>query len=921
MKKLIYDQDPDIIQLTEVIPKNIKNPINFDVEFQLDGYNLYYNKDKSPRRGVIVYIKNTIDAKLCEPLNSVEFEECVWCTIKHNSISILLGCIYKSPSDNEAESTDKLVNMLLKTEDISKDKIIVTGDFNFPNINWVSGLPDPNCTSKFAECIQDLFLSQIIIEPTRHRSNEKSNILDLCLTDDELLFINNEHLPPLGKSDHEVLLMRLDLPKPTHETKAPRYNFFKTDIPKFRDFLLNNNDWSTFIEMNPNESWDIFQNKLQEGFQKYVPKTSSKITKKQPLWFNNKFLKSLRKKYLLFKRFKQTNTHYDYQKYIEARNLSKKAIRKSVKEYEKKVCNDSKTKPKQFWKYVNTKLKRSTGISNLKMNQKGDLTSNDQEKANTLNNFFSSVFTKEKTDTIPKLDDRNKGIFFSELILTREAISKKLSNLNPSKAMGPDGILSFILKTFSEELSLPLLYIFNKSLSEGVVPEAWKLAEVTAIFKKGDKTEPGNYRPVSLTSITCKILESLVCDALREYLEANNMLSKCQHGFRKHRSCVTKLLEVLNDLTKLHENNESIDIIYLDFAKAFDTVPHLRLLEKLKAYGITGNVLNWISSFLSERKQRVRVNSTCSNTVPVQSGVPQGSILGPLLFIVFINDLPDCVESICKIFADDTEIYDSSANHQQIQLDLLALLKWSELWQLFFNVTKCSVLYHGKNNKKEDYFTDCNFKVRLKETFLEKNVGVTFSKDLKFNEHINNVVSKANQITGIVKRSFEYLDNEMFLKLYKSIIRPHLEYANVVWHPMYQHQKHNLEAVQRRATKMIPNLKDKKYPERLRLLKLPSIKYRQLRGDLIQSFKIITNIDNVNCSDFFKIRDSSNTRNSYLKLYKEYAKTLPRTNFLPNRINTVWNNLSLHTKSSNNVQQFKNRVDLELSSLHYDFYN
>ena len=301
MKKLIHDQDPDIIQLTEVIPKNIKNPINFDVEFQLDGYNLYYNKDKSPRRGVIVYIKNTIDAKLCEPLNSVEFEECVWCTIKHNSISILLGCIYKSPSDNEAESTDKLVNMLLKTEDISKDKIIVTGDFNFPNISWVSGLPDPNCTSKFAECLQDLFLSQIIIEPTRHRSNEKSNILDLCLTDDELLFINNEHLPPLGKSDHEVLLMRLDLPKPTHETKAPRYNFFKTDIPKFRDFLLNNNDWSTFIEMNPNESWDIFQNKLQEGFQKYVPKTSSKITKKQPLWFNNKCLKSLRKKYLLLK--------------------------------------------------------------------------------------------------------------------------------------------------------------------------------------------------------------------------------------------------------------------------------------------------------------------------------------------------------------------------------------------------------------------------------------------------------------------------------------------------------------------------------------------------------------------------------------------------------------------------------------------
>ena len=208
----------------------------------------------------------------------------------------------------------------------------------------------------------------------------------------------------------------------------------------------------------------------------------------------------------------------------------------------------------------------------------------------------------------------------------------------------------------------------------------------------------------------------------------------------------------------------------------------------------------------------------------------------------------------------------------------------------------------------------------MKETLLEKDVGVTFSKDLKFNEHINNVVSKANQITGIVKRSFDYLDNEMFLKLYKSIIRPHLEYANVIWHPMYQHQKHKIEAVQRRATRMLSHLKDKTYSERLNILKLPSIKYRQLRGDLIQTYKIINNIENLNCSDFFNVRDS-NTRNSHLKLYKEFTKTLARTNFLPNRINTVWNSLSTNTKSSININQFKNRVDLELTSLHYDFYN
>ena len=418
-------------------------------------------------------------------------------------------------------------------------------------------------------------------------------------------------------------------------------------------------------------------------------------------------------------------------------------------------------------------------------------------------------------------------MFLTEIILTKDAIKDKLNKLDPSKASGPDNIPSFILKTFSEELSFPLLILFNKSLSEGQIPDAWKTAEVTAIFKKGERSSPGNYRPVSLTCIACKVLESCITDQIRQYFEENKFFSKCQHRFHKSRSCVTQLLEVMNDLTALIDEQEAIDIIYLDFRKAFDTVPHARLINKLKAYGIEGNLLNWIFNFLSNRQQRVRVNAAYSDFSPVISGIPQGSILGPLLFIIFINDLPDCLEMLCKIFADDTKIYGPSTKHSILQEDLLKLMKWSAIWQLYFNTTKCGVLHMGKNNDNNVYYTDINNSNKLEITLQEKDVGVTFTEDLKFDNHINNAVKKANQMVGLIRRSFEYLDKDMFLQLYKSIVRPHLEYANVVWHPIFQRQKILIEKVQRRATKMVPGLKDLPYEDRLISLNLPTIKYRQ----------------------------------------------------------------------------------------------
>ena len=719
----------------------------------------------------------------------------------------------------------------------------------------------------------------------------------------------------MGKSDHDILFLTLESNCPRGNPQECKYNFHKTDFNAFKQYLLDI-DWSEIAILNTEEAMKFFYNKLYLGFEKFVPKTKAKV-KDQPVWLTNKCLKLIRKKYHLFKRYKFSKTHYDFQRFIEVRNEAKRQIRKAVKEYEKKISDNCKLNVKGFWKYVNSKLKRSSGISNL-TKPDGSLTKSDKEKAEILDSFFSSVFTEEDTNNIPTLSLRNKDMFLSDLIITKEAVKDKLNCLNTNKSMGPDGIPSIILKSLSNELCQPLSTIFNKSLSEGVVPKDWKCAEVTAIFKKGSKSDPGNYRPVSLTSIICKVLESFIRDQLMTYMEENNFFSDCQHGFRRHRSCVTQLLDAMNDFTELIENGDCIDSIYLDFRKAFDTVPHKRLINKLKAYGVNGPFLDWIESFLSNRKQRVKVNNSYSNYSSVKSGIPQGSILGPILFIIFINDLPDVVKSLCKIFADDTKIYNSHRKNSILQKDLLNLLKWSEIWQIHFNAIKCGVLHIGKKNLNHDYFIDENLTNKLNSVTTEKDVGVIFSSNLKFDEHISNVVKKANSLTGLLKRSFVYLDKSMFNKLFKGIVRPHLEYANVIWHPNYKRQSIEIEKVQRRATKILKEINVLSYSDRLKALNLPSLKYRRLRGDLIQAYKIIHDIDNLNKENFFKFNCSC-TRNSDLKLYKELTKSRSRSNFLPHRINDSWNSLSHNAKTAKDLTTFKILIDSELAHLKYEF--
>jgi hypothetical protein len=341
-----------------------------------------------------------------------------------------------------------------------------------------------------------------------------------------------------------------------------------------------------------------------------------------------------------------------------------------------------------------------------------------------------------------------------------------IKKLKDKKSPGPDKFLSKVLKEVCFSVVDNITYIFNLSIEYGSVPIDWKLANITPIYKKGCKEDPANYRPISLTSIIGKLLETIITNYIVDFLETNELIVNSQHGFRRNRSCVTNLLDFFNYMFEKYDENKSIDIIYLDFKKAFDKVPHQRLLLKLYAIGIRGKVYNWILNWLTNRQQRVVLHGICSDWNNVTSGVPQGSVLGPILFIIYVNDLEvDLISKIVKL-ADDTKL-GLDVNHIEginaIQHDLNLLEDWSRKWQMDFNLEKCKVMHIGFKNPQASYTF---MGAQLNSTDLEKDLGIYISSNLKVNKQCVEAEKKAMKILRYIKRQFTYRTEEIVIPLF-----------------------------------------------------------------------------------------------------------------------------------------------------------
>ena len=714
---------------------------------------------------------------------------------------------------------------------------------------------------------------------------------------------------------HEVLTWTVVCSNSKQPTKTVKYRFDKADYDKMRSSFAAI-DWNTELSnLSLEDTWNFVKYSIREAIRRFVPRTRPGMAKKpgsgRPPWMTAEVRLAVNSKSKAFQKYKKSREGKDYDCYIMARNKAKAEVRAAVKNYEKSIADGSKHNSKLFYNYVNSKVKGNTTFPDI-INASGVNISDNVDKANEFNNFFCSVFTDENPESELADNERRGTAELVDIEFSCEDVGRILMNLKPDKSSGPDEVHPKVLKECAAELTYPLYVLFERSMQTGRVPAEWKIANVTPIHKKGIKSDVNNYRPISLTSTICKVMERIVRKNILNHMLDNNLISKVQHGFLPGRSCSTQLLEMLDKCTEILDKGGSVDIIYLDLAKAFDTVPHRRLLMKLRSYGVGGRVVDWLGDFLIGRQQRVMVNGDGSRWSPVTSGVPQGSVLGPILFVCYINDMPEVVKALLYLYADDAKLMrevNEDTEVRYLQEDMGELQLWTDESLLRYNSAKCKVLHLGSRNMRGRYFVNVKEEAQeLTPSDLEKDLGVWVDEGLKFDKHINKTVTRANQILGLINRTFSYKDINVIKKLYTSLVRPHLEYCNVVWSPRYKKDVQIIETVQKRATRMIRDIRDLPHEERLKRMQLPSMVYRRYRGDMIEVYKYLTGRNYMSREDFIPLAEDNTRRGHSRKLLKRYCRTGLRQHFFSYRVVNGWNILPEDVVMAPTTNTFKNRI-------------
>ena len=891
-------EQPDIILLQEVLPKNSLDDIQPDIEFKIDGYNIFCAENM--RRGTITYVSQKIPATT---ISSQNITDVCTCSITLPGQRKLQVCnVYRSPSSDSCQD-DELYSFLAKLTANPVDSTVIGGDFNLRNADWTKLRGSCPLSRKLIDFTLDNFLHQHVEEATRYREGQQDSLLDIVLTDYADMISNIIYSAPLGKSDHVCITYDITREANIHANDRERRNFYKGNYTQIKEDISSVNWSSEFQGKDINEAWDLFERVLSASVDTNIPisKSNSRHRKK---WMTREVEAAIKDKHKTYNKYRKDRSEVNREKYKTAKNKATQAAKEARSKFESRIASNVKDNPKEFWGYVKHQTGRSDSISPL-TKEDGSLAVEADDKAEVLNQFFASVFTEEDVTSIPTPAPHQLSSTLTDITFSEDRIIQMIKSMKSGSSAGPDGIHPRVLKETSHVIAPPLCLIFNMSMAAGQVPKAWKDATVVPIFKKGSRSSPSNYRPVSLTSVCCKLMEKVVRSELIAHADRNKLFAAEQHGFRSGRSCTTQLLTVVEKWTHWYDDHGPFDCIYLDYRKAFDAVPHARLLAKLEAFGVSGNVHKWIKSFLSLRRQRVRVEGSLSRWEKVTSGIPQGSCLGPTLFLVFINDLPMTISSLSALFADDSKVFrlvNTDSDIEELQNDLHSLHQWSAKWQLPFNSSKCKVIHYGAKNPKASYTLG---ELKLSEVDRETDLGVLFDTTLSFSSHHDKQTAKANARLGLIKRSFSNIQPIAFVQLYKSLVRPVVEYCSTVTNPVYKKDSDKIESVQRRATRLVQGMDGKSYEERLQALNLQSLCDRRSRADLVQAYRIIHKVDDLEEDIFFQRAPCEATRTNGSKLFKQHCRTKLRSCTFSQRVVDDWNELPQSVVNAPGLNYFK----------------
>ena len=847
---------------------------------------------------------------------------------------LIICVLYRPPSAPLSDFQACLKAVHEYTEGKDDFDICFLGDFNFPNISWdpnhVSA-PSPS-TELFENFMNDHLFSQYILQPTR-----MDNTLDLFLTNSSSL-VTHVDVRPTKVSDHNLIEIFLSynpcqpnihVPPLFEPASYRRLDFNKADFDSISN-RIEGVDWAGLLDANGVENFPaVFTSTLLEICQKHCP---PKQLPKQQSSFKMRIL-SRKKRKLQKKLDEAISNPSSSQESIELLENRIALLHFEIRDTivsernfrEELAVGKVKSNPKYFYSYAKRFSRQKQSISMI-FDQQKNICTDPEQIANVLQNQFQSVFSNPEEVDLTAADfptpTIKKGFTDSDLTFSEEDVVCAIDDIKADAAPGPDGIPTILLKMCKNALARPIHILWTKSFDAGEVPTFYKNSLVCPLYKKGSQAIASNYRPVSLTSHIIKIFERFIRKRLVHYLESNDLLCSQQHGFRSGHSCLTQLLHHFDDILENFLDGNDTDCIYLDYAKAFDKVDHVLLIKKLGKYGIHPKIISWIESFLSDRTQQVVVEGQLSLAALIISGVPQGTVLGPILFLLFINDITQCVtSSVIRCFADDTRIMKAisqTSDMSLLQHDLDKVIQWSIRNNMSLHEDKFEFLSHSSNQSNtlnQLPFTCEVFQYSTSNGLLTpvdhtRDLGVTITSELNWTAHIKAMADKARQKAAWVLSVFYTRDPTIMLTLYKSMVRSLLEYCCPLWNPQKVSDIQELEKVQRAFTARIAGVKHLDYWERLKELSIMSLQRRRERYILLHMWKIL----NGAVSNDLKIRFVSRPRtgfkaavpplrsgatNRHQSLYdSSFAVSGPR----------LWNCLPSHITTLNEFDSFKRQL-------------
>ena len=880
-------------------------------ELNLSDYNIH-RRDREDRQGggVFLCVKKSLNSTL---VAKGKHSETVFAKINvRGKPPVILACAYRAP-DLSFDQCKILCDEISEVKNKFRNSLFwLAGDFNIPDIDWTTHkIADVHTYSEpinqlFLDLAYDHGLHQTVRHPTRG-----DNILDLFFTNNISLVKNTEVVS--GVSDHDAAIVdsRLQL---LHQKQPKRkirlwnkanIDQIKRDADAFKNLFID-----THKDLGVNDMWLFIKKNLLTILENNVPSKTSSSKFWLP-WISTTTKRLIRNKNIWYKKAKARNDEKTWKKYKEIKRVAQKECRKSHEEYVKDLITEDNSN-KKFWTYIKTQRQEKAGVSDLIKDN--HLITDPEGKANVLNEQFCKVFSTP--DPIPSgattctTDDPPHNELHT-IHIAKQGVLKLLLNINENKATGPDDIPGKLLKICAHELHEIFTILFQTSLNQGIVPDDWKHAIIHPLFKKGDKTNSENYRPLSMTCIPCKLQEHIIHSTIMGFLDHNNLLTDTQHGFRKNRSCETQLITTVRDFANCLNTSSQVDAVLLDFSKAFDKVDHRLLLKKMEKLGIKGDILAWTSSFLHMRTQQVLVDGSFSNSSPVLSGVPQGTVLGPLLFLIYINDIHKDLSpgTFIRLFADDSLLYRiirTVADTITLQRDLDILQQWEISNKMQFHPDKCQILQitNKRNPINSTYYIHGT---SLKLFDSAKYLGITIDSKLSWDPHCKNTYNKASFMLSFLERNLKKCPPHIKLKCFNALVRPILEYSCSVWDPYKSTQIDRLEKLNKRAARFITGnhvLEHGNTKKNMTTLGWPPLQERRAQIKLQTFYKIKNNIIHVPLDDLSPLHTPRRPFNYFVPRSTVDAHL---HSFFPSSIR-LWNSLPEPIKSSDSVNTFKSSI-------------